>query len=43
MQTFSLSLIVGKVGLPIAPCSGFQASFNRRSNAPLWPDLKCCL
>jgi hypothetical protein len=33
------------VELPIAACSGFQASFNRRSNALLWPRSKsaaCC-
>ena len=34
---FSLSLTVGSVEFPIAACSGFQASFNKRSNALLWP------
>jgi hypothetical protein len=34
---FNLSLTVGRVEFPIAACSGFQASFNKRSNAFLWP------
>src|SRR5919106_1673439 len=34
--TFSLSLTVGSVELPIAACSGFHASLRRRSNALLW-------
>jgi hypothetical protein len=36
-MTFSLSLTVGNVEFPIAACSGFQASFNKRSNALLCP------
>jgi ribosome modulation factor len=33
----SLSLTVGRVKFPIAACSGFQASFNKRSKALLCP------